>query len=101
MEWSGPRGALPTSGGDPGRERQDWAGPAESMVLASRRPGSLASKNGARGQGAIARLMWRIRRRKLSEPTTADQRRANSGALQGAVDERISTKVSRTAENRP
>jgi capsular polysaccharide biosynthesis protein len=94
LEWSGPRGALPTSGGDSGRERQDWAGPAESMVLASRRPDSLATKNGARGQGAIARLMWRIRWRKPSEPTTVDQWRPSSGALQGAVDERISTKVS-------
>jgi capsular polysaccharide biosynthesis protein len=94
LEWPGPRGALPASGGDPGRQRQDWAGPAESMVLDSRRPDSLASKNGAGGQGAIARLIWRVRRRKLSEPTTVDQGRVSSGAFQRAVDERISTKAS-------
>jgi hypothetical protein len=74
LEWSGPRGALPASGGDLGRERQDWAAPAESMVLASRRPDSLARENGARGHSAIARLMGRVMRRgQMSEPTTLDQ----------------------------
>jgi uncharacterized protein involved in exopolysaccharide biosynthesis len=87
LEWSGPRGALPASG-DLGRERQGRAAPAEPIVLASRRPDSLASENGATGQSAIARLMWRImRRRKLSEPTTLDQARASSGAFQGVVSE--------------
>jgi uncharacterized protein involved in exopolysaccharide biosynthesis len=95
LEWSGPRGALPASGGDLGRERQDLAAPAESMVLASRRPDSPARENGARGHSAIARLMWRIMRRgPVSEPTTLDQARAGSGALQSVMDERISTKVS-------
>jgi hypothetical protein len=95
LEWSGPRGALPASGGDLGRERQDLAAPDESMVLAgrSRRPDSLTSENGATGHGAIARLMWSIMgRRKMSEPTTLDQ--ASSGTFQGVVDERISTRVS-------
>jgi hypothetical protein len=65
------------------------------MVLASRRPDSLASNNDARGQSAIARLRWRIMRRgRISEPTTLDQTPASSGAFQGVVDERISTKVS-------
>jgi capsular polysaccharide biosynthesis protein len=94
LEWPGPRGALPTSGGDPGRQRQDWAGHAEPMILDSRGPDGPASKNGAGSQGAIARLMWRIRRRKLSEPTTVDQGPVSSGPFRGAVDERISTKVS-------
>ena len=99
LEWSGPRGALPASGGDLGRERQGGAAPGESMVLAARRPDSLASKNGARGHSAIARLMWRIMRRgKLSEPTALDQPRASSGAFQGVVDERISTKLSQNGE---
>jgi uncharacterized protein involved in exopolysaccharide biosynthesis len=92
LEWSGPRGALPASGGDLGRERQDRAAPDESMVLAGQRPDSLASENGATGHSAIARLMWRIMRRKMSEPTTLDQ--ASSGTFQGVVDERISTMVS-------
>ena len=88
LEWSGPRGALPASGGDLGRERQDWAAPAESMVLASRRPDTLASENGGRGHSVIARLMWRIMRRgQMSEPTTLDQARASSGAFQGGVSE--------------
>lgn len=96
LEWSGPRGALPPGGGDLGRERQDRAAPVESMVLASRRPDNLASKNGARGDGAVARLMWRIMRRgKMSEPTTLDQARASLKAFQGVVDERISTKLSK------
>jgi uncharacterized protein involved in exopolysaccharide biosynthesis len=94
LEWSGPRGALPPGGGDLGRERQDRAAPVESVALASRRPDSLASKNGARGDGAVARLMWRImRRRKMTEPATLDQAGASSGAFQGVVEERISTKV--------
>jgi capsular polysaccharide biosynthesis protein len=88
LEWSGPRGALPASGGDLGRERQDRAAPAESMVLAGRRPDGLASENGGRGHSAIARLMWRIMRRgQMSEPTTLDQARASSGAFQGGVSE--------------
>jgi capsular polysaccharide biosynthesis protein len=96
LEWSGQRGVLPASGGDLGRERQD-AAPAESMVLAARRPDSLASKNGATGHGAIAKLMWRIMRRgELSEPTALDQ--ASSGAFQGVMDERISTKLSQNGE---
>jgi capsular polysaccharide biosynthesis protein len=95
LEWSGPRGALPTSGGDPGRERQEWAAPAESLVLASQRPDSLASMNGAKGHSAIARLMSRFRqRRKMREPTTLGQTRTSSGVFQDVVDERISTKVS-------
>jgi uncharacterized protein involved in exopolysaccharide biosynthesis len=97
LEWSGPRGALPASGGDLVRERQDRAAPDESMVLAGRRPDSLASENGATGHNAIARLMWSIRRRrKMSEPTTLDQ--ASSGTFQGVVDERISTRVSENGE---
>jgi capsular polysaccharide biosynthesis protein len=99
LEWSGPRGALRASGGDLGRERQDRAAPAESMVLANRRPDSLASKNGARGHSAIARLMWRIMQRgRKSEPTALDKARASSGAFQGVVDERISTKLSNNGE---
>jgi uncharacterized protein involved in exopolysaccharide biosynthesis len=95
LGWSGPRGALPASGGALGRERQDWAAPAESVVLASRRPDRLASENGARGPSAIARLMWRIMRRgQMSEPTTLNQARASSGALQSVMDDRISTDVS-------
>jgi hypothetical protein len=68
------------------------------MVLANRRPDSLASKNGARGHSAIARLMWRILQRGKSEPTALDQARASSGAFQGVVDERISTKLSNNGE---
>jgi capsular polysaccharide biosynthesis protein len=98
LEWSGPRGALPASGGELGREHQDRAAPAESMVLANRRPDSLASKNGATGHSAIARLMWRIMQRGKSEPTAVDQARASSGAFQGVVDERISTKLSQNGE---
>ena len=98
LEWSGPRGALPASGGELGREHQDRSAPAESMVLANRRPDSLASKNGATGHGAIARLMWRIMQRGKSEPTALDQARASSGAFQGVVDERISTKPSTNGE---
>jgi capsular polysaccharide biosynthesis protein len=83
LEWSGPRGALPASG-DLGRERQDWAAPAESVVLASRRPDRPASENGARGQGAIARLMWRVLRRgQMSEPTTLDQARSTKVSENG------------------
>lgn len=93
LEWPGPRRALPASGGDLVRERQDRAAPDESMVLAGQRPASLASENGATGHNAIARLMRSIlRRRKMSEPTTLDQ--ASSGPFQGVVDERISTRVS-------
>jgi uncharacterized protein involved in exopolysaccharide biosynthesis len=95
VEWSGPRGALPTSGGDLGREPQDRTAPAESMVLASRRPDSLASKNGAGGHGAIGRLMGRIRRRSTGEPaTTLNRPRKSLGAFKGVADERGSTKVS-------
>jgi uncharacterized protein involved in exopolysaccharide biosynthesis len=84
LEWSGPRGALPASGGDLGRERQDWAAPAESMVLASRRPDSLASENGGRGHSAIARLMGRVMRRgQMSEPTTLDQARSTKVSENG------------------
>ena len=53
LEWSGPRGALPASGGDLGRERQDRAAPDESMVLAGQRPTAWPARTARR---AIARL---------------------------------------------
>lgn len=96
LEWPGPRGALPTRGGDLAGGSQGRSAAPESLVLASRRPEDLASGNGARAHGAIARLMWRIRlRRRMSEPTTTvGQPQESSTAFQGVVDERISTKVS-------
>jgi capsular polysaccharide biosynthesis protein len=96
LEWFGPRGALPTSGGEVAGDSQGRSAAPDSLVLASRRPDNLASSNGARAHGAIARLMWRIRlRRRMSEPTaTVSQTQESSTAFQGVVDERISTRVS-------
>jgi uncharacterized protein involved in exopolysaccharide biosynthesis len=101
-EWSGPPEALPARSHDLAPENQGWATAPESVILASRRPDTAATKNGKRGHSAIGRLMWRIKERHdLSEPNTTLNESASqegSGAFPGVVDEQFSTKVLESGE---
>jgi capsular polysaccharide biosynthesis protein len=99
-EWSGPPEALPSSAHDLAADSQGGAVAPESLVLASRRPDTVANGNGMRRPGVISRLMWRFRERhNINEPNPAlNQTWESSGSFQGGVDEGISTKVSENGD---
>jgi capsular polysaccharide biosynthesis protein len=95
-EWSGPPEALPTRAHDLAADSQGGVVTPESLVLASRRPGTVADGNGMRRPGVISRLMWRIRERpnNINEPDSSlNQAWESSSSFQGGVDEGFSTKV--------
>jgi len=100
-EWSGPPEALPARDHDLAPDgHQGWAATPESLVLASRRPGTAATENGKMSRSAISRLMSRIRHRhNLSQANiTLDDGGGSSSPFQGVVDEGLSTKVSDNGE---
>ena len=100
-EWerSGPPQALPARGHELAPENQGWAVAPESLVLASRRPDAVVTKNGTRGHTAIGRLMWRFRDRHNSNSNLNEvAAQEGAGAFQRVVDEKFSTKVSENGD---